>query len=230
LAEIEKLHLSKTESQLLKPSYTSKEIDRYYANPFNKEWVIYTTSEFKNPAQIKPYPNIKKHLDRFQEVITSDNRPYGLHRAKEERFFKDTKIVVPRKCKIPAFSCVNFDSYVSATFYIIKTDRLDNYFLTGLLNSRLIQYWLKSKGKMQGGNYQLDKGPIMELPLYSPQKNENEICKAVIDFVKQIMKIKLQNKCKDTAETKNFEEEINIMVYKMYNINKDEQLTIDQSI
>ena len=33
-----------------------------------------------------PYPNLKAHLDKFIPVITSDNKPYGLHRAREEQF------------------------------------------------------------------------------------------------------------------------------------------------
>jgi adenine-specific DNA-methyltransferase len=40
---------------------------------------------------------------------------------------------------------VDFNSYVSATFYVIKTDRINLKFLTALLNSELIAFWLKNK-------------------------------------------------------------------------------------
>jgi adenine-specific DNA-methyltransferase len=179
---------------------------------------------------MKVYPNIKKHLDKFEQVITSDNRPYGLHRAKEERFFKGEKIIAPRKCLIPGFSYVDFDSYVSATFYIIKTNRIDNKYLTGLLNSHLIQYWLKNKGKMQGSNYQLDKAPLMDLPLYQPTKTQEEEYKRIIDFVQKIQNKKKETENKDTPATKNWEEEINLIVYKMYDVGKDEQKIIEQNI
>jgi len=77
------------------------------------------------------YPNLKKHLDKFKNVITSDNKPYGLHRAREERFFKGEKIIVQRKCpQKPIFTYSDFDSYVSATFYLIKTERFDMKYLT----------------------------------------------------------------------------------------------------
>ena len=33
-----------------------------------------------------PYPNLKAHLDKFTQVITSDNKPYGLHRVRDEQF------------------------------------------------------------------------------------------------------------------------------------------------
>lgn len=82
---------TENELKLLKPEYTTKELLKYYANPRNKYWVIYTDSSFKNPNKIKKYPNIKKHLDRFKKVITSDNKPYGLHRSRDGRFFTGEK-------------------------------------------------------------------------------------------------------------------------------------------
>ena len=72
------LNLTKDELRLIKPYFTSEELERYYANPQNKLWIIYTGSEFKNPETILPYPNLKTHLDKFKQVITSDNKPYGL--------------------------------------------------------------------------------------------------------------------------------------------------------
>ena len=124
--EKNKIELDNREIELLKPYYTTKQIQKYYADNSNDEWIIYTDSKFKKSENIAPYPNIKKHLDQFQTVITSDNKPYGLHRAREPKFFKGEKIITLRKCVgEPKFTYTNFDCYVSATFYIIKTDRLN---------------------------------------------------------------------------------------------------------
>ena len=79
--EKDQIPFTKKELNLIKPVYTTKELHRYYGNPINQEWVIYTDSSFKDGRIIKKYPNIKKHLDQFREVITSSNKPYGLHRA-----------------------------------------------------------------------------------------------------------------------------------------------------
>jgi hypothetical protein len=108
--------------------YTSKEISRYYANKQNKLWVVYTNSKFKDPKHIKPYPNLKKHLDKFEQVITasSGNKPYGIHRARNEKFFKGEKILSLRKSSNrPSFSYVNFDSYVNQAFYVIQSNRIN---------------------------------------------------------------------------------------------------------
>ncbi|GAA9618557.1 class I SAM-dependent DNA methyltransferase [Helicobacter pylori] len=80
LSEAEKnnLKLSQKEMKLLKPSYETAEIMKYLTLSQNQHWIIYTDSSFKNPKSMDDYPNLKKHLDRFKEVITSDNKPYGL--------------------------------------------------------------------------------------------------------------------------------------------------------
>jgi adenine-specific DNA-methyltransferase len=63
--EKNRLNLSDKEKELIKPLFTTNEINRYKINDKNNYWVIYTSSKFKNPTEIKPYPNIKKHLDKF---------------------------------------------------------------------------------------------------------------------------------------------------------------------
>ena len=221
--EKKKLNLSRKELELIKPSYTTGELFRYYANPKNKEWVIYTDSKFKNPRQIVSYPNIKKHLDKFKEVITSDNKPYGLHRSREEYFFKGEKIIAVRKCIVPSFTYTNFDSYVSATFYIIKSSRINLKYLTGLLNSKLIEFWLRNKGKMQGNNYQIDKEPLLDIPIINPLQNQQ---KPFIQLIDQILAITKDDDYLDNpekqAKVKKLEKEIDQLVYKLYELTLEE--------
>lgn len=174
--EVENLNLLKNEKILLKPIFESDNIQKYFVKRYNYFWVIYTNSSFKNPNSMDDYPNLKKHLDKFQNVITSDNKPYGLHRARDEKFFTGSpRIVALRKCVgEPKFSYVDFDCYVSATFYVIKTQRINVKYLTAILNSKLVAFWLKHKGKMQGNNYQIDKEPLLNIPIVDTNsKNKN---------------------------------------------------------
>lgn len=110
-------------------------------------------------------PNLKNHLDRFGKVITSTNKPYGLNRAREERFSIGEKIISLRKCSEPTFTYTDFPCYVSQTYFSIKSDRIDMKHLTTILNSKLIKFLLKHKGKIQGDLYQVDKEPLMSLPI-----------------------------------------------------------------
>ena len=95
--EKEQLSLAKKELSLIKPYYTTKELFRYYGIPENKKWIIYTDSSFKTEEKIRNYPNIKKHLDQFKQIITSDNKPYGLHRTRKESFFRGRKNYISSK-------------------------------------------------------------------------------------------------------------------------------------
>ncbi|HHD0449301.1 TPA: Eco57I restriction-modification methylase domain-containing protein [Campylobacter coli] len=224
--EVENLNLLKNEKILLKPIFESDNIQKYFVKRYNYFWVIYTNSSFKNPNSMDNYPNLKKHLDKFQNVITSDNKPYGLHRARDEKFFTGSpRIVALRKCVgEPKFSYVDFDCYVSATFYVIKTQRINVKYLTAILNSKLIAFWLKHKGKMQGNNYQIDKEPLLNIPIVTINSKNQKIADELINLVDEILKAKEQDK---NANTSPLEEKINNMVYKIYNLTEEEIKTIE---
>ena len=219
--EVENLNLLKNEKILLKPIFESDNIQKYFVKRYNYFWVIYTNSSFKNPNSMDDYPNLKKHLDKFQNVITSDNKPYGLHRARDEKFFTGSpRIVALRKCVgEPKFSYVDFDCYVSATFYVIKTQRINVKYLTAILNSKLIAFWLKHKGKMQGNNYQIDKEPLLNIPIVTINSKNQKIADELISLVDEILKAKEQDK---NANTQELENKINSLVYKLYNLTEDE--------
>ncbi|EHC3131751.1 class I SAM-dependent DNA methyltransferase [Campylobacter lari] len=219
--EVEKLNLLKNEKNLLKPIFESNSVEKYYTKKDNDFWVIYTNSSFKNPNSMDNYPNLKKHLDKFKKVITSDNKPYGLHRARDEKFFTGSpRIVALRKCvNEPKFSYVDFDCYVSATFYVIKTQRIDTKYLVAILNSKLMMFWLKHKGKMQGNNYQIDKEPLLNIPIVDINSKNEKLANELISLVDEILKAKEQDK---KADTKTQEDKINSIVCKLYNLNEEE--------
>ncbi|EAI7484795.1 class I SAM-dependent DNA methyltransferase [Campylobacter jejuni] len=224
--EKEKLKLTKLENNLVKPYYDTQNFLKFFFKKNNHQWLIYTNSSFKNPNSMDDYPNLKKHLDKFQNVITSDNKPYGLHRARDEKFFTGSpRIVALRKCVgEPKFSYVDFDCYVSATFYVIKTQRINVKYLTTILNSKLIAFLLKHKGKMQGNNYQIDKEPLLNIPIVTINSKNQKIADELINLVDEILKVKEQDK---NANTQELENKINSLVYKLYNLNEEEIKTIE---
>ncbi len=251
--EYEELNLSMKEKEIVKPFYTTKELLRFYGNNEHKFWVIYTNSEFKDEDKIEPFPNIKNHLNKFIPVLTSVNKPYGLHRARDEKYFKGEKIFSLRKCSgKPTFTYTNFDAYVNRTFLIIKTVRINQKYLTALLNSSVIAFWLKLKGKMQGNNYQIDKNPLLELPLILPNEiKQEEISNMVMviiennqkitdynqllhsskkknEFDREIQLVKELNKLK--VEINNVEATINQMVYELYGLTEDEIAIVENSL
>ncbi|NTW32507.1 MAG: hypothetical protein HGB12_07770, partial [Bacteroidetes bacterium] len=174
------------------------------------------------------------------EIKFDLNGPYGFLKALRKRlesrhhalivvaegagqyFFEGEKIIVLRKCsKEPIFTYTDFDCYVSQTFFIIQSNRINLKYLTGLLNSKLIAFWLRKKGKLQGNAYQLDKEPLLEIPIYKP--NESEANKIAV-LVDKIIAQKQQGK--DSSEN---EKKIDELVYKLYDITPEEQKTIEQN-
>ncbi len=215
-SEIAKMQIPDFEKTLLKPLYTSQELKKYACIKENQYWIIYTRSHFKNQTCILHYPTIKAHLDQFKAVITSDNKPYGLHRSREENFFRGEKILSLRKCTEPTFTYVDSDCYVQAEYYVIKTDRIGLKYLTALLNSKLMKFYLKNAGKMQGNIYQVDKEPLMKMPICVP---ENQ--KPFIKLVDQILKAKKEGK-----ETAELEAQIDALVFDLYGMTEEERQAI----
>lgn len=222
LSDAEKNAIDWNEGELaiLKPYYTTKEINRYGANPQNRFWILYTRRSLN--AAIDVFPNIRKHLDRFQEVITSANKPYGLHRTRDEQIFLGPKIFSTRKCASPTFSLVYFPCYVARTFLVIKPASAINqkYFL-GLLNSRLVAFWLSHKGKMQGDQFQVDVVPLTRIPLILPGKHETSgtvgirLAGEIERRVDRIIEIRTRDASTDISR---FEREIDLLVYKLYDL------------
>lgn len=218
-SEKDALQLTKSELKLIKPYYNSSDnVSRYIIRETDLS-IIYTTSVFKNPHSMDPYPHLKAHLDRFKDVITSDNKPYGLHRARVESFFVGEKIVALRKCADkPIFAYANGDNYMSATFYIIKTNRVNMKYLTGLLNSKLIEFWLKSRGKMQGANYQLDKEPLQQIPIAVPSIEVQAIIAKLVDAIILLNSTdkRASNLVLNSYISSDFEKLINGCIYEIY--------------
>ena len=215
--EIQNLNLSSIEHELLKPFYTTKEMNRYYGDKKNKYWIIYTDSSFKKNDSMDDYPNLKNHLDSLQTIITSENKPYGLNRARKDGIsFEGEKIVVTRKCPTkPVFTYTDFDTYFNRTFMQIISNRINNKFLVVLLNSSVLEFFLKYKGKMQGSNFQLDKSPLLKLPLIKPKNIEAFITLAdYILFLKSNKNI-LTHTDNNSIST-HIESIVDMMVYELY--------------
>ncbi len=164
--------LNEKERQYLKPYYDSSQINRYLALETKSEYkIIYADKFFRENIHL--FPKLKNHLDKFKPVLTSVFAPYGLHRARNEKFFKGTGIFSLRKTVRPAFSYVEFPCYTTRAFLISQPRNIDYKYLTAILNSKLINFWLRHKGKLQGNLLQIDKEPLINLPIVNiPEKNQ----------------------------------------------------------
>lgn len=123
------------------------------------------------------------------------------------------------RCEIPTFVYTKENFYGSRALFFIQTSRFDMKFLTGLFNSKLIAFWLKYKGKIQGNLYKIEKEPLLNIPIPKITKSNQKIVDRIITLVDEILNLKAKD---STFDTSALESEIDKLVYKLYNLNENE--------
>jgi adenine-specific DNA-methyltransferase len=192
--------------------------------------------------ETKEIENLIHHLDKFKDVMNQRRETlqgklkyFHLHWPRDESFFdKGEKILSIRKCESPLFVYTKSRAYVMMSFNIIKSERIDLKYLTGILNSNLIKFWLLRKGKMQGSQFQIDKEPLLEIPIF--QTKDKKIEGEIINTVEQLLlgHSKLQstesNKDQEYLERKcsTLESQLNKRIYELYNISSNETEIIEE--
>ncbi|TFF89445.1 MAG: hypothetical protein EU549_00585 [Promethearchaeota archaeon] len=245
--ERKELGLTAKEKALLKPFYTAENLDSYFYNDFkdiNRKWILYITKAFikydKNeintifqktiekeealnellPELKSDYPNIINHLNKFQAIITSDKKPFGLHRPRKKDIFETNyKIISVRKTKYPKFALVPIVYYMDQSVYYIsiKDESIIRY-LVGLFNSKLSFFFFK-KSKTHGNQLQIDKSVIKRFPIHISDNYKSK----VNQIVKKIIELKRLNNNSQTSEIKNLLSAIDAIFFKIYEINANEQ-------
>lgn len=176
-AEFNRYKFTEEEKVILKPFHFAEELDRYFYKLDTGYFIIYTSSEVAKYIEANPkkYPNIKSHLDEYQAVITSSNKPYGIHRARQPEWFDDTaKIVSVRKTLYPKFTVIPEPWYGDQAVQIIrliKHKQFSPMFIAAILNSKVGHFWLFQQ-KTQGNQLQVDKEVLLNFPF--PNLNLND--------------------------------------------------------
>lgn len=182
---------SAAERAMLRPLIEPGDVDRYTVRGSSDRQIIYSVRN-RTRDDIPP-ARILKHLKCYKEIMqerreTQNGRLefYHLHWPRSERFFRSgPKILSVRKCSVPTFTYTEEEAFVMMAFNVIVTNRLNLKYLTALLNSDLIKFWLRHRGKMQGNNFQIDGGPLTELPILEPKQGDQKRIGALVDRVVQ---------------------------------------------
>ncbi|EAI4885861.1 class I SAM-dependent DNA methyltransferase [Campylobacter coli] len=217
---------SKNEQCFIKEYYTGLS-GKFYSS-FTDKYLIYLSNK-NYSGNLDDLPNLKQHFQKYKEILKESkikyktpNKPYFyLHREREEKFFKkgEEKIISQVRCIEPIFVYSNENFYGSRALFFIQTCRINLKYLTGVLNSKLIAFWLKHKGKIQGNLFKIDKEPLLNIPIVTINSKNQKIADELINLVDEILKAKEQDK---NANTQELENKINSLVYKLYNLTEDE--------
>ncbi|MEK7169492.1 MAG: N-6 DNA methylase [Patescibacteria group bacterium] len=230
---------SKDEQKFLRNFYTAS--GRYKSGE-SENYIFYICDKNFKGKDIKDYPNIEKYFKPNEKILREAKIKYGtpdkpyfyLHRERDERFFNSgSKIVCGVRVKYPSFYYTEEPYYGSRALNFIKTDRINLKYLTGILNSKISYFWLKNRGKQLGDLLQIDKGPLLDIPICIGDKEQQ---KRTIDLVD---KMTLLSKEFYSAEENSNEWErlkseigrtdkkIDEDVYKLYGLTEEEIKTVE---
>jgi type I restriction-modification system DNA methylase subunit len=200
--EVESLNLSEAEKKLIKPIYKAAGIESYLAEETGEQdnrFVIYITKD----TDIKKYPSIKSHLDKFRPILENKREfkegklPwFSLHWARAQRIFEEEKIVSSIWPEKNSFGYSSHSFYLERNAFLTlkKSNTLENLkYILSISNSKLIHFWFEQKVSHRGQKYFLPKNvletiPIRRINFADPQ--EVGIHDHLVDLVNDIIKAK----------------------------------------
>ena len=225
---------NKNEQTFLKPFFTSA--GRYKSGE-SENYIFYMSDKNFGDKKLKDYPNIEEHFKPFEKVLKEAKEKYGtpnkpyfyLHREREEMFFNQgPKIICGVRVVYPSFYYTKDPYYGSRALNFVKTDRINLKYLSGILNSKVSYFWLKNKGKQLGDLLQIDKGPLLEIPICVGDEKQQKV---IIDLVDEITSLnkkfhKLPENSNDwikmKEEIERTDKKIDEEVYKLYGLTDEE--------
>ncbi|KLI47207.1 methyltransferase [Brachyspira hyodysenteriae] len=228
------------EKKFIKPFFTG--IERYKYE-LQSKYIIYLSDKNFKSEKLSNYQNLYEHFKPYKKLLEESkikyktpNKPYYyLHRERDENMFKsgNEKIISVGRTDKPKFVYTLEDFYGSRALFFITTKRIDLKYLIGILNSRLVYFWLYNKGKKQGDQLQVDKEPLLNIPICNTD-NEN-LRNKLINHVNEMIECNQRlineknsdsiNRIKnDIADIDYF---IDKTVYSIYNISEEERKIIE---
>jgi len=173
--------------------------------------------------------NKEKLLERKDSRSKVDEKKwYGIVRFGTYSIFKQPKIITPGEVSNNKFSLdITGSGFSFARVYAVTiTDKtFDIYFLLGLLNSNLIEYYLHSVAPVKAGGYFQYSAEILDtIPL---PKNIDEKTKDVEKITALVHKL-MQDEKEEEKRLK-IEKSIDQLVYKLYELSNNEISLIENS-
>ncbi len=215
---------TKEERTLLRPFYKNSDIYHYSCSNKPTKYLIYISSK---EHKLECYPNIKRHLSKFRDIL-DDRREvangriewFDLQWARNEQLFLGEKILVPYRASENFFGYTDAEWFCRSDVYLIKP-RSKSFkkilAITGILNSSLVLFWLKHKGKKKGEVLELFPDFLNEIPI----SLDDEIAiKEIEDIISATFEDKSASR--GSAAQSIIRDKVDHFVYRLYKLSQDD--------
>jgi type I restriction-modification system DNA methylase subunit len=220
-------------AEIIKPILRGRDIKRYKAE-FVDKWLINTHNGYTNskgkyilPVDVNKYSAIKQHLDKYWDKLKKRQdkgaTPYNLRNCAYLEEFEKEKIVWTPVNGIYNFTLIKRGWYFNNSVFMITGREIK--FLLAVLNSILTQNLTITlfTNLSQKGNYAYgSKISMLGIPIPKIPENKQLPFENLVDII-----IEKKQKGEDTTKE---EFQIDLMVYKLYDISYDEIKIIDAEI
>jgi len=224
-------------AEVIKPILLGRNIKRYRIEneclwvifipwhfPLNNDPSISGASEKAEKQFKKEYPAVYGHLFSFKDSLTKRNLTetgiryewYALQRCAASYYgeFAKQKITWGNLALSSQFTFAESDYVINAPGTMITPP---NKYLLAVLNSKVGDYYIRSLGVTRSGGYFEYKPMFVEnLPVPKLSKTEQKPFEELVD---KILGAKKSNSSADTSE---FESQIDQLVYELYGLTDDE--------
>jgi hypothetical protein len=214
---------NKKNNEILKPILRGRDIFRYtHKQPY--EYVILSKNGVNLPAE---YPDLAKHLeklgDSFKQRGAKGQNWWNLRACDFYDDFKKEKIVWIELTDKGRFSLCKDEIYcINSAYFMLSPDLFDSRYLLALLNSKIINFYVKNYAETSGmGTIRWINNIVSNIPI--PEKNLKQQ-KPFIDLVDKIIALKAED---SQADTSALERQIDNLVYRLYNLTWEEVKVIE---
>jgi len=233
----ELINIHKSADEFIRPLLRGRTINKYHTD-WDGDFIIATFPALQ--IDIEKYPSIKQYLQQFRPKIDQIGEEFVNEQGQKEKTrkktsnewfetqdqigyvneFKKEKIVWKRIGSQLRFSFLDNEIYCLDSTCIATGEKVK--YLTALLNSKLCNYELFENAPKTGmGDLIISVQALEPLYVYYPNGKEEKLIVSLVD------RILTAKKANPQANTTDLEQQIDNMVYKLYELTYAEVKVID---
>jgi adenine-specific DNA-methyltransferase len=227
----ELINLDANNAEIIKPILRGRDL-RKYSYEFSKLWAICTFPSLK--IDIENYPSVKNYFLEVGKSRLEQSGEQGSRKKTNNKWFETQdsisywedfekpKIVWGEISDKPKFAFDDDGYYAEATTFLMTGEKLK--FLLAILNSKVSEWYFNLIGTTTGmGTNRWKKYKIELLPIKVPAGSQEQ---KIENLVNEILSTKKQYPSADTSDLEN---QIDQLVYQLYNLTEDEIKIIENA-